>query len=413
MNKLWRWFAAISFFLALLLSASSVRAANQVTLHFFYGDTCPHCAKAKPFLTQLEQQHDWLTIKSYEIYNSDQHRQLMRDLATYLGADQPGVPFFVLGSQYLVGYLDDQTTGQTLLQALTSARDDPEYQDLAGLFIEQHSTNFESVTPFESTPSSQPNLISDPPTHLNLPFLGQLNLSLLSLPALTFIIALVDGFNPCAMWVLVFLISMLLGLKRRRRMWLLGGSFILASGMVYFLFLTAWLNLFLFIGFLPLIRLSIGLLAMSIGTYYLYDFFTNPAAACKVSTNTQKQRIFSRIKSIVHTRSLIAAVIGIVILAFAVNLLELACSAGLPAVYTQILAQANLSWWQHYFFLVLYILIFMADDMFVFILAMSTLQLTGLNAKFTRASHLIGALVMLFVGLSMIFKPEFLSFGHS
>ena len=105
------------------------------------------------------------------------------------------------------------------------------------------------------------------------------------------------------------------------------------------------------------------------------------------------------------------ALAGIIALAVAVNLVELLCSAGLPVVFTQILALNNLPTWQYYAYLILYIFIFILDDLIVFILAMLTLKMTGLGNKYARYSHLIGGAVMVIVGLLLIFKPEWLMFG--
>jgi hypothetical protein len=108
---------------------------------------------------------------------------------------------------------------------------------------------------------------SEIPKVLKLPVFGEISLARVSLPILTVMLAAVDGFNPCAMWALVFLISLLVGLRDRFRMWVLGGIFIITSGAVYYLFMAAWLNLLLFFGMLFWIRLAVGLLALSGGAY--------------------------------------------------------------------------------------------------------------------------------------------------
>jgi hypothetical protein len=249
------------------------------------------------------------------------------------------------------------------------------------------------------------------PEELDLPLLGTLETKNFSLPVLTIILGGLDGFNPCAMWVLVFLIGLLLGLKDKKRRWLLGIAFIVASAFVYFLFMAAWLNLLLFVGFLVWVRALIGLVALGGGFYNLREYVVNKEGVCKVTGGERRQAIFERLKKVTHKKQLLLALGGIVLLAFAVNLVELVCSAGLPALFTQILALSNLSRWQYYAYMLLYIFIFMLDDLIIFFTAMKTLEITGLGTKYTRVSNLVGGILMSILGLLLILKPELLMFG--
>ena len=249
------------------------------------------------------------------------------------------------------------------------------------------------------------------PEKINLPIIGEIETRDFSLPVLTVLIAGLDGFNPCAMWVLLFLISLLLGMEDKKRMWILGTAFIVSSAFVYFLFMSAWLNLFLFLGFVLWVRVVIGLVALVAGGYNLKEYFTNKAGVCKVTSGKKRQKVFEKLKNIIYEKQFWLALVGIIILAFAVNLVELICSAGLPAVYTQILALTPMAKWQYYAYLGLYIFIFMLDDLLVFFVAMTTLQITGMTTKYTRVSHLIGGILMLVMGILLLFKPEWLMFG--
>jgi len=372
--KVMKLFSRLIFIFLFLFSASSLKAQTPLSqIDFFWGQGCPHCVKEEIFLDDLQKQYPELVINRYEIHDPA-NNQLLKEAGQRLNADTSGIPFTVVADQYFVGFLSDDTTGQKIKQAL--------------------------------------GLVSDTPTDaLNLPLLGTINIKNFSLPFLTFIIALLDGFNPCAMWTLMFLISLLLGLKDRRRMWILGIAFIASSAFVYFLFLTAWLKLFLFIGFITWVKILIALVALASGSYYLRDYFTNKDATCKVTGGQKKQKIFTRLKAITQKEQFIFALIGIILLAFVVNLVELVCSAGLPAIYTQILALADLPSWQYYLYLLFYIFIFMLDDLIIFFIAMTTLKAVGLNSKYSRLSHLIGGILMLIIGFLLIFKPEFLMFG--
>lgn len=246
---------------------------------------------------------------------------------------------------------------------------------------------------------------------INLPFIGEFDVKSVSLPVLSVVLGAVDGFNPCAMWTLLFLITMLLGMENRTRMWILGSTFILASAVVYFIFMAAWLNLFLFLGLIFWVRAIIGIVAIGVGGYHIKEFIVNKNKGCKVTGDEKRRRIFDKIKRITQQKSFWIALGGIIILAFAVNLVELICSLGLPVVFTSTLAISNLPSWQYYLYVIVYIFFFMIDDMIVFIIAMITLQAVGISTKYSRISNIVGGTILLIIGTLLIIRPEWLMFG--
>ena len=120
--------------------------------------------------------------------------------------------------------------------------------------------------------------------------------------------------------------------------------------------------------------------------------------------------IFSKIKKFTHEKSFVIAFFGIIALAASVNLIELACSAGIPVIFTQLLAMNDLSTLQYWVYIILYILFFMIDDLIIFAIAVKTMELTGISAKYSKYSHLIGGILMLVIGILLIVKPEWLMF---
>lgn len=419
------------------ISSSKIWAEEQVlsdadysgqVIHLFASKTCPHCADEKIFLEDLKIAHPELKIYHYEIAFA-QNSKLLTEVAYFLKVNGQGVPFTVIGNQVTVGFsdltpgkiyqmLDEQKRQQSsdvVINLTKEAQLVPIIEEfkLDKILVERKKNDQLLVEKSKEQPKDNSSIDRSQidGDELNLPLFGSINLKEASLPILTVMIAFLDGFNPCAMWVLMFLISLLLGIKNRRRMWLLGGAFIFASGLVYFLFMSAWLNLFLFIGLVSWVRILIGCLALFAAYSYLKDYVKNKDGACQIDLAGRKQRIFERLKLITHRDNLLWALIGIVALAFMVNLLELVCSAGLPAVYTQVLSLNDLPSWQYYLYLLLYILIFMLDDMVIFVLAMIGMKSVGLNSKYARYSHLIGGILMLLIGLAMLFKPELIMFG--
>ena len=388
------------FFLFSLLIRPASAQEKRVTIYFFWSKTCPHCAQEKVFLQKLVQQNPQVELRSLEL-NQSEGIKLLQKAGEILKAETQSIPFTVIGDQYFVGYRDDETTGKQIEKAVENAL---KY----GCSDILKNT---AVIPTPCPPDSSSEQTKILPETITLPILGKIKTKDISLPALTVIMGILDGFNPCAMWALLFLISLLLGMKDRKRMWILGIAFIVSSAFVYFLFMSAWLNFFLFLGFVVWVRIIVGLIAMGAGAYNLREYVINKEAVCKVTGSEKRQQIFARIKAVTQKKEFILSLIGIIILAFAVNLVELICSAGLPAIYTQILTLSHLPDWQYYLYLLLYIFFFMIDDLFIFFAAMTTLRAVGIESKYARFSHLIGGLLMLAIGLLMLFKPELLMFG--
>ncbi len=405
MISLRRFLLSVSF-LGILVLPAWASAQRVVPVYFFWGDGCPHCEDEWELLRSIEDRYA-MAVHDFEIWNNRDNARLLGSVAEVLGARVRGVPFTVIGDEVFMGFSPRQT-GPAIVarieQCLESA-----CPDSVGPIVRNAEAEMEEPAPVEhATPRSDGETA---PLILSLPLVGEMNVSQYSLPVLTIIIAALDGFNPCAMWTLLFLLSLLIGMESRVRRWTLGIAFLVASASVYFLFLAAWLHLILFLGFLAWIRIGIGIVALGGGTYYLKEYFRNKDGTCKVTGGERRQRVFQKIRDIIHERSFWLALIGIVVLAFAVNLVELICSAGLPAVYTQVLALNALPSWQYYAYLLLYMFVFLLDDLFVFFAAMLTLELTGVTSKYARLSHLIGGLVMLAIGLLLIFKPSVLMFG--
>jgi cytochrome c biogenesis protein CcdA len=179
---------------------------------------------------------------------------------------------------------------------------------------------------------------------------------------------------------------------------------------VYFIFMAAWLNIFLFLGFIFWLRVAIGVLALAAAGVNLREFFRNKEGSCPLGGES-RQGIMARIQNAIEHQSFWLAAGGIFLLGVAVNLVELFCSAGLPVVYTQILTLSRLPVWQYYAYLALYIAVFMLDDLIVFVVSMATLRHFGLATKYKRFSNLAGGVVLLMVGILLIFRPELLMFG--
>ena len=391
------WVLLFSFISPLTL-AQETNNSEEVNIYFFWAEGCPHCSNEKVFLNNLEQKYDNLDIHPLEVTKSRENAELLTKAGKELNADVSGVPFTIVGEQYFIGWYNEETTGKAIEEAINCV-------------VKNHCVDVVSDLITSVTQEEQPIGKKSIPEKLNLPLIGEVKTKNLSLPILTILIAGLDGFNPCAMWVLLFLISLLFGMQNKKKVLIFGSVFIIASAFVYFLFMTAWLKLITFLGFILWVRLAIGGVALWAAYSNFKEYFTNPAGGCKVTGEKKRQKVFESLKKIIAEKNFIIAFLGIIALSFAVNLVELICSLGLPAVYTQILALSNIPGWLYYLYLVFYVFIFVLPLLFVFIVSMKTLQLTGISTKYGRIAQLIGGIIMFILGLLMIFKPGWLMFG--
>lgn len=373
---------------------------NPVTVYFFYGDGCPHCAEEEEFLETVPERYPNVTVKKYEIWYDGTNQKLLQEVGSAFNTRVSGVPFTVIGDELFVGYNTHETTGK-LIDELIDKYSSQTYVDRVALILGGEELEKDENAPIKTGEYED----------VVVPVFGKINLASFSLPTLTAIFGVVDGFNPCAMWALLFLITLLLGMKNKRRRWALGTIFILISGTSYFIFMAAWLNLFLFLGFVFWVRLIIAIIALGGGGWNIREFFKNKGAVCETTGEKQKAKIMTSLQKFVQKKNFLIAAGGLVLLAFAVNLIELVCSAGLPAIYTQILSLNDLSTLQYYLYLLLYIFFFMIDDLIVFFVAMVTLEITGASGKYVRWTRLIGGVLMVAIGTLLLFKPEWLMFG--
>jgi len=356
-------------------AAPDYRAEDHI--FFFYGRGCPHCAEEEKFLEKIEEQYPEVEIKKIEVWFNARNAELMSRVGEALKIKIQGVPLTIAGEKTVAGYLDEVTTGQEILRAI--------------------GRKTENAEPAKNGRAG-----------LRLPFLGEVDLKKLSLPAITAVIALLDGFNPCALWVLLFLISLLLATNNKKKMLVLGGGFIFVSAAFYFLVLAAWFNVAAVIGYLFWIRLIIGLVAVYAGVRSIREYARSRDESCEVVDEEKRKKIFSRLRVALEKQNLFLSFFGVAAVAVAVNTFELVCSAGLPAVFTQILIMSALPAWQYYAYLVLYSFVFVLNQLVVFLLAFFTMRMKVISPKLIRYVTLIGGIIIFLLGIVIIIQPSWL-----
>lgn len=387
---------------ALLLFIPFVVSADEKTLrvYLFHQESCPHCKKEIQYLEELKNEYSNLDVVTYEVSQNVMNYNFMNRVIEKTGIVTNGqVPFTIIGTDYYIGFEDH--VKKSIKDSIDKFLNDKNSIDVIA-----------KVKNGEDVSNIKYNV--DPKSTKVIPILGEIDAKKVSLPLVAIVIGAVDGFNPCAMWVLLFLIGMLFHMKDKKKMWILGITFLLTSAVMYLLIMAAWLKVALSFMTVVWLRIFIAIVALVAGLVNLNSYIKEKKRkddGCEIVDEKKRKKMFTKIKKITSEKKFILAIFGIIALAISVNLVELACSAGLPLIFTQILALNDLSTFEYVIYMLIYILFFLIDDIVVFVIAMLTLNIKGISSKYGKYSHLIGGIIMILIGILMIFKPEWLMFN--
>jgi hypothetical protein len=348
------------------------KAIDSNSLIIFYHPQCSHCSDAISFLSKQNITPLVEKVDVTKVYGQHLLNEVVRSYNLKLS--ELGVPLFVYNNRWRFGFDKEETTGPKLLNWI----------------------NESSI--------SNTNTKEDNKDIVNIPLIGEINIKETSLPLLTIILGMADGFNPCAMWVLVYLLSIVAGVKDKKKIWWLISTFVLASGILYFLFMTAWLSTFLLIGYTRPLTLLIALSAIGFGINHLYELIINRGkVTCDVGDIESKKQTMGKIRKVVNSPIGYASILGMLGLAFAVNAIEFVCSAALPAIYTHTLSLMQLSTVSYYLYILLYVIFFMIDDLIIFALAAFAIQKV-VDSRYAAYSRLVGGVLLISLGVWMILK---------
>jgi len=374
----------------------------EITVELFTQEGCPRCAAAKAFLAELRRERPEVHIVVRVLGTDAAAIARLKALAFQKGIRTPGVPAFFLRGELIIGFTGAETTGRRIRSLLAEPTVGPGQEPQEG------------ACRLETTAAcTQPPSVSGSPApgreSVDAPFFGRLNAGEMGLPAFTLALGLLDGFNPCAMWVLLFLLSLLVNLRDQAKMALLAGTFVAASGMVYYAFMAAWLNVFLLVGFSRAVQVALGGIACLVGTLNLKDAVASGRGPSLGIPESAKPGLYAQVRRILQADNMAGALGAVIALAVMVNVVELLCTAGFPAVYTQILTLRRLPWWEYYAYLGLYNLAYVLDDGLMVTVAVVTLSRSKLQERAGRWLKLAGGGVMLGLGVVLLAKPEWLA----
>ena len=386
---------------------NAVSEKNLVNIYLFHSYTCKHCKEEIKLLDELEKEYDNIKVYKYEV-NENENGELLKNISEIMGSKVTGTPYTIIGNKVFSGYDYENSKGR--FKGAIEYYSKYGYEDKVGEYIS--SIPLPSYEVKDTDPDVDEYISNYISYKVKLPLIGEVKLKNLTLPLITVVIGLADGFNPCAMWVLLFLISMLIGMKDKKRMWILGSTFLLTSALIYLIFMMSWLNLANLLISVVWVRVIIAIVSLVGGIINLRGYIKHrKVSGCDVVDDKKRNRIITRIKKFTTEKNFWLAILGVIVLAISVNVVELACSAGLPVMFIEILSLNNLTAIEEIIYIVLYMLFFLLDDFVVFVIAMTTLSLTGVSSKYGNLSKLIGGILMLFIGLLLMFKPEWIMFN--
>src|SRR4030042_3550140 len=331
-------FISLSLFLLSVLQARILDANKKVQLYLFWGYGCPHCEKEKAFLEKLQQRNPQLAVNSYEVWRNRGNALFFSQMADAYGTKATAVPMTFIGNlEPILGYSSDKITGKKIEEKV------------------KYCIEHECVDPLSllSEPERKETIYDKEASKIiTLPVFGKIDSSNVTLPVLTLILAGLDSFNPCAFFVLFLLLSILVYARSRKRMLLIGGTFVFFSGFIYFLFMSAWLNLFLHAGQLKIITKIAGMIALIIAVINIKDFFLFTKGISLSVPEKAKPKLFERMRKLLKATSLPSMLAGAIVLAIAANTYELLCTVGFPIVFTRVLTLSNLTPLQYYLYLI-------------------------------------------------------------
>ncbi|MGD9000575.1 MAG: hypothetical protein PVF75_09185 [Granulosicoccaceae bacterium] len=360
------------------------RAVIQV--YFFWSYKCPHCLEALPYIEQLAANNGDIELHSLQLVGEHDNVARYQHMASALGQTAQSVPAFLFCNSMQTGYSEKLTPGQ-IERTLSGCRQ----------YLAEHG----KLQGFKPPPARH--------VTIDLPLFGPVSTGEVDgLPVITLLIAAVDAFNPCAFFVLMFLLSLMLHTGSRRRMFIVGGVFVFFSGLMYFLFMSAWLNLFRVIGQLHVITLVAGLVAIVIGAINIKDFIWFRRGISLTISDAAKPALYQRARRLLRADSLSTLLLATVGLALFANLYEFLCTAGFPMVYTRILTLVELPEWQYYAYLVLYNMVYILPLLTIVLLFAWGMGGRKLQENEGRRLKLVSGVMMATLGLMLLFAPDLL-----
>ena len=400
------WRNALGWVIGLVLLALATTSAAkstdaplatgaEQTIEAFVREGCSHCADAKAFLARLQQEQPGLAVVVRDVIREPAAMVRLQQLTQAHGAGLPRVPTLWVGGQLIVGFSPAAHTDRLIRLALAGQQAprqaSPDASAPAGSCETDDSLLCKAGPDAAVDPTLDPQLLG-----------VRLSLDTLGLPLFALTMGLLGGFSPCAMWVLLLMMSVLAPLKNRWRMLVIAGTFVLVEGLTYGLFMMAWLNLFLLVGLSRASQLAVAAFALAGGMINVKDFFAFGHGPSLSIPERTKPGIYERLRGVLHAPTLGAAVAGAGLLAVLVQGVDLLCTTGFLALFTRVLTLQNLDSMAYAGHLALYLGAYLLNHIVVLGAGVALLSRQRLQEAQGRWLKLLSGIVMIGLGLYLL-----------
>lgn len=386
----------------LFVGTPTVVAETEPVLYLFGRDDCGFCKEAFAYLEAENLPYVYRNIVT------DSTAKAEYDAVTEKHGATKVTPIMVVGERVLVGFNGARTTGVEIKAALKAAETSNirTIEDHLAFALVQSLIVGGGCSDVACDAGAEAGGM-----FFELPIIGVVNLQDFSLLTLSIVLGLIDGFNPCAMWVLITFITLLSQAGSKKKMVFLAGLFILAQGIMYNLILNVWYQTWDFVALDQIVTPLVGMLALGGGLFFLWRWHKNKKTelVCDITDIDTQMKTINRFKQVVNSPITLASIIAILVIAFSVNIIEFACSIGIPQAYTKILELNMLTFLERQWYILVFTLGYMFDDLVVFSLAIwgySKLQAHG--GKYAQWSLLVGGVLMLVLGIILVANPQLL-----
>ena len=395
--------------LYLMLGLQAMQAqnsvSNQVIIYLFWGDGCPYCRAERAFLTELKEFYPEIVVREYEVYYNEENRVYWRQMLAPYGLEPRSVPTTFINNLYWIGFSENvaHQIEETVINCLQTACIDP---GLGILPIVTNATASRTAAVEMDSDTGDTNTLAEN-NIITIPFVGEISLEGLSLGLTTALIAFVDGFNPCSLWVLSLLLALVIHSGSRSKTMIVGLSFLTVTSTVYILFILGLFSIFSLLGFMTWIQIAVALLALVFALINIKDYFWYKQGISLTIDDKHKPKLYRDMRALLSgDKSILALMAATTVMALGVTLLELPCTSGLPVLWTNIIAAQQPDTLTFILLLGLYMLIFLADELLVFLSVVFTLKVSRFEEKQGRLLKLIGGMFMLVLAIVLLIQPS-------
>lgn len=378
-------FVFLSFF---LFNAHAL--AKQVNVYVFYGQTCPHCKEAHSYLNGIKNKYD-LNIIEYEVWNNEDNYYLMEEIADYLDVSATGVPFVIIDNTPIFGYSKGITDDIYKYHINLAKKNN--FVDKVGIKL--------GIVPKEELKKINNNSNND--YLIKVPIVGNTNLKNSSLVLSSIFLGLIDGINPNTIWLILFLIIILIGVKDDKKAFKLVLSFVLSSTLIYLLFMISLFSLDNLASYITIARLLISLSAIVIGCIKLNSF--------SKLIDSKKESNNSKIKTMLKNNKYLLSVIGTILFGIISSLIRYSSANQASSLFIELLALNDLSGMNYYLYVIIYMVSFIVINLIIFGLFLILIKFSKINTKYYKYANLVSGLLTLLMSILILAKPELLMFN--